>query len=630
MASIFIVDQSLTETGGHHFDYTRLVAGAAAQQGFDPVIGANRKLNSDAEEELSKFARVEKPFRDTTYNHLSHLAGLRELTSKQGSKDRKPDPAKGRLFNYLAHRARTKRVRDRCRVIRQFAEDCNTMFQSYSFEEDSHVLFTTISELEFMGLAAYLGNHPKSIQAQWHVQFHFSMFEGRPTEFAEQRHTEKMLTSAFQSALARIPYHNLKAYATSHELVEQYNRMKLMTFEPLPYPVNPAFFANNYSGRDNRPTIIPFDRPESVLGSDVEADLETSAEPIGPLRLAVAGGVRREKGQKTTVHQLINSLWDTHLATSKVRLSIQSGNPASFSSGRVMNSRKVDARKYRDIVQLHPHPLPADQYVDFIHDADVGLFCYDSRRYYSRRAGILSEFLACGKPVIVPAGSWLSQQLADSNFHHIERTIARATELQSVDVTDLKRNQSNVPLAGGIISFDQTRNPFHCRFDRHELNHDCSGLAIGFRWQWPSTPGCFAEIELTCHDAQDRQIGCDKQTVTCLNDDPRSLVFMRIPEGFAYGKLTFRNAFSESSISIADVEIDFLNFAGQAEPARSAVGVIAADLSMMTEAVDELVRHYGHYRESAANFSRIWASDHNPIRTIETLVPNQEHARRAA
>ena len=58
-------------------------------------------------------------------------------------------------------------------------------------------------------------------------------------------------------------------------------------------------------------------------------------------------------------------------------------------------------------LEYFAHPLPDQQYVELIKTSDCGLLFYDSRAYFSRRAGVLGELLSCGKPVIVPAGSWL-------------------------------------------------------------------------------------------------------------------------------------------------------------------------------------------------------------------------------
>ncbi len=604
MPTLFIIDQSLKEMGGHHFDYVRLIAEAAGKNGFDTIIGTHRDLRQDAERELSELAEVRKYFRETTYSSLSHLAGLRELVCRTASADPPSQAiAKGRIRGWQRDWTEQRKSRGRARLLRIFAEDCERFFAPSSMEETDHVFFPTMSEIEFMGLAAYLGNHPRSIAATWHTQFHFSMFAGRPDEFENQSQTADLLTNAFQTALARAPYHSIRAYTTSEELADQYNGMSLLPFTSLPYPVDPRLYAGSMS--------------------------TTPRSKKAPLKITVAGGIRREKGQKTVVSELINSIWERHIASGNVRINIQAGKPKTFAPKRVLGSRKVDPQSYRDGVRIHRHPLPQSDYVELIQQADVGLFCYDSRRYYSRRAGILSEFLASGKPVIVPAGSWLSRQIYESACQHIETTVRDADDFESVDVTDLQWEHSNVPLSGKTISFNQKRNPFACQFKVSDLTvKSPSAVSIDFRWQWAAFTS-FVEIELTCYDRNDRMMAFDKQIVSARDDRPESLAFLKIPQRAVSGKLVFRNAWSNASITLSDVRVNFLNYDDRPQP-RSAVGIIAADNTMLAHAIDEMVTHYDHYRKSAEAFARSWSTQHDPLRTVENLIPVQKQLRYAA
>ncbi len=604
LPKFFIIDQSLKEMGGHHFDYVRLIAEAAGQAGFDTIIGTHKSLRSDAEKELSALAEVRKYFRETTYSALSHLAGLRELVCRNAAAEPSTKAeAKGRISNWKREWSQQRKAKGRARLLRIFAEDCERFFAPSSLEETDHVFYPTMSEIEFMGLAAFLGNHPRSIAATWHTQFHFSMFAGRPDEFEQQSDTAELLTNAFQTALSRAPYHSIRAYTTSEELAKQYNGMSLLQFNSLPYPVDPNLYANT----------LPI----------------SSRSEKGPLKITVAGGIRREKGQKTIVSELINSIWERHIVPGNVRVNIQAGKPKTFAARKVLGSRKVDPQSYRDGVRIHRHPLPQVDYVDLIQQADVGLFCYDSRRYYSRRAGILSEFLASGKPVIVPAGSWLSQQIYESACQHVEATVRDADDFETIDVTDLQWDNSNVPLSGRAISFNQKRNPFECQFNISDLNiNSPSAVAIDFRWQWAAFTS-FVEIELTCYDKNDRMIAFDKQIVSARDNRPESLAFLKLPPHAVSGKLAFRNAWSNASITLSNVRVNFLNYAGRIPP-RSAVGIIAADNTMLAHAIDEMVTHYDHYRKSAEAFSRDWSTQHDPLRTLANLIPVQKQVRYAA
>lgn len=600
VATLYIIDQSLKQSGGHHFDYTRLIARAATDRGLSTVVGVHRDVKSDVVQELAETAavNVRNVFRETTYSPLSHLTGLRQLVDPNAETDKDHDQQAGkasRFRRFLNRRAWKKRIHKRSRLIRMFAEDCETFFKSFSFDDLDQVFFTTLSELELMGLTAFLSNHPRTLQASWHVQFHFSMFGGRPDEFDKQTGVQSRIHNCFQSALSRVPYHDLRAYTTSEELSRQYNRLRLIQFTPLPYPINPELF-----------------------------DVPSDPDPSG-LRLTVAGGIRREKGQKQKLSQLVEGIWDRHIETGNLSLNIQA-----------RDSRQIKLRQTSrhpaggQAIRFHRHPLPEREYVELIHQSDIGLFCYDSRRYYSRRAGILGEFLAAGKPVIVPAGCWLSQQIAAPVCQHIEELIRQAGHSTTATLTELEWEKSNVPLAGGAISFNRERNPFKCRIPAECLDNSPAGLAMKFRWQWPLETGSFAEIEQISFDATDSAIGSEKQIVTARGEEAESLLFFRIPPGTCRVELVFRNAWIDSSISITGLSLEFLRFEQNENPPRSAVGVIAADEQSLEAAIDEMVTHYDHYRRTAEAFSRSWSAAHDPARTVNCLVADLNRLRRAA
>ena len=97
---LFIIDQSLCSPGGHHFDYVNCVARAAQEDQLETFVATNRRFNvarcapksrsqSASQYELTvgerqdgvlcENAKVIPSFRNTTYQKVSWLAGLRHL-----------------------------------------------------------------------------------------------------------------------------------------------------------------------------------------------------------------------------------------------------------------------------------------------------------------------------------------------------------------------------------------------------------------------------------------------------------------------------------------------------------------------------------------------------------------------
>jgi hypothetical protein len=99
-------------------------------------------------------------------------------------------------------------------------------------------------------------------------------------------------------------------------------------------------------------------------------------------------------------------------------------------------------------------------------------------------------------------------------------------------------------------------------------------------------------------------------------------------------EFSLTNAFDGSTASVRKVEIQTLSFADEHESKigfpLGQVGIIASDLDDLSGSIDEMVKHFDHYRESARRYAGPWFSRHNPQKTVEFLVTPSELARRAA
>ncbi len=600
MANFFLIDHSLQQPGGHHADYARCVAEAAIDMGFKTTIGTHSRLGRcDSIDQLGEVRRV---FRQTTYQKDSYLAGLRHLTRAKTNFLRY-DSKKRSLAN-LTRFLRERRHRNRRETfIRGFAKDCQRFFGSSLFSNGDHAFFTTVSELELMGLAAFLSNHPRSLQLHWHLQFHFNLFDGRTPEYDEQQDVALAIQSCFDAALARIPYHSLHFYTTSETLADQYNRLQVGTFDVLPYPVSPAF---------------------GKVFADPVGDSKSQSikmQPDRPLRLTCPGGIRREKGHLDYLQPLVDQIWTTHIATGKVKIAVQRSAKSKLELNQPIEASLAEAP-----VEYLAHPLTDQAYIEFIKSADCGLLFYDSRAYFSRRAGVLGELLSCGKPVIVPSGSWLSEQLQRPIFQHVRRLVTQDNLVRKLDTHELKFDSNNVPLPGGVVSFDQFRHPFEMTFEPAQGE---TGMVLSFDWHWPDAPGVFARIEVEQNDARGNLICAACQVVGHRREFADSAAFFRLlPETHKVG-IRFRNAFHDSNASVKNVQIATLSLNPDDTPV-GAVGIVAADQNDLPNCIDELVKHYHHYRTTAEEFAYSWSKQHQPRRTVAHLISTEEQSLRAA
>ena len=416
MSNFFLIDHSLKDSSGHHCDYVQCVATAAKSMGFATTLGTNRLLrrqNAGEVDSLGCVGTVRRVFRHSTYQPDSYLAGLRHLTRSK-SQGLQVDSASDGYFKRarkkvagLAHRRRREKF------VRQFALDCGRFFQKAVLTPSDHTFFTTVSELELMGLAVYLASQPRTMQSQWHLQFHFNLFDGRPPEYEEQQQVTNAVRSCFAAAMSRLSYHAINFYTTSDELAEQYNRLGVGTFEPLPYPIATEFrpearlkcfsetdsesmvgglFGKTQVGEYTETTRSlklyspgevsnQSEEQSSGLGDNsIESNTSEGELFLGnrPIKITCPGGVRREKGHVHYLQPLVNEIWEPYLATGKAQLVLQRAKRNAFRKQKVSLSFPNEARPENSNepqsppVVYCPHPLSHSAYVDLIKSSDIG------------------------------------------------------------------------------------------------------------------------------------------------------------------------------------------------------------------------------------------------------------------
>ena len=655
LARFFLIDQSLVNRGGHHYDYSTCIVAAAKELGFETIVAANRKVSADLTVDGT---RVIPTFTETVYQKDSCLAGLRHL------KRSRRHPAD---LNTATGWQRTKAVlslrrfhRRRAWLVSKFAREFQSFFDSYPIAEEDQVFLTTVSELELMGLAKYLRANPCSVLANWHLQFHFNIFDGRTPEYDSQKMTENLVRSSFQSSLAQLTCHRLFFYTTSQPLADQYNRLDVGDFLPLPYPVAPEFAWH----------------PENARPADLNEQFDGKRRS---LEFACPGQIRREKGCSEYLQPLVDKLWSTHLATGKINIAIQRPRrkllrrekielrmPLKDFEGYEVNTAGCSPFKY------YAHPLSRPDYIEFLRNADCGLLMYDSRAYFSRRAGVLGEMLSCGKPLIVPAGSWLASQIAEPVFKHADTIEATSKDSRRLEIEELEWSLKNAPSSGGAISFDGEKHPFKFSLNRQPEEQL---LKIEFQWKWPQVSGTYCRICISQRDNANHSLGEDVQVIGRRDGDRLPNALFRLHSATDSVHVTLSNAYSNSTaiirqlsttLLVPDKETKSANsapspksrktaFIGggakangreivaatafqanqsvadvETECALGSVGIIVADQSQLDSAVKEMVTHFDHYRSTAEAFAGRWFAMHHPNRTVAHLIGAGDRSQNAS
>ncbi|HEX4000208.1 MAG TPA: hypothetical protein VHX65_16770 [Pirellulales bacterium] len=581
MPKFVLIDSSLQGVGGHHFEYARHLLRAAEQVGFEPWLATHRKFRDSAE--LPEHWRVLPTYQRGIYSRRRILARAAAAIGSVSAEPRLPEsrssaaePAQSEaaeasnrgwpmrwLTTWWNERRRAKRST-------AFERDTVSLFRQLILQPGDQVFLAAISELELLGLAQFLSRDDRSGGVDWHLQFHFPIFAGYEPDYHAQASNLEGLQRAFRKATTLAADHRLHFYATTEGLAVQYNRLGVAQFQSLPYPANPAL----QSSRDR------------------------SATHSGPLRITYLGDARHEKGYQF-LPQIIGGISNDAAAGNRIRFIIQSdcnfSLPAQGANVAVVESKAMLERLDPKHIKLLDAPLDSEEFARQTLQTDIGLLPYDRAAYNVRCSGILVDLLAIGAPVVVPAGTWLADQLAEPNreYHvslrHGQRVCARAITKAGVRLA--------VPSgAGNLVLF--------CR--------------------WPVDlklcSGAYAAVEATCWGSNGTRLASWPTVVGPGRPDRLSTAFVRLPEGTEAVSLEWRNAYGSQPLDFREVEACFLAAEADRQTPRGAVGLVATDAAQFSILLVEIIEQYAHYRQTALGLARRWIDWHSPARVVAELL----------
>ncbi len=563
-----LIDHSLERVGGHHYEYSVHILHAAEAAGFDVALAANRRFRPD--KGLPEHWPIASLFRNDMYCQHAIVGNFPLGPTDSLPVEAGPPNWRDRWREAIARR-------DRQRRIDHFAECCKQLLDRIEPQAGDHVFLTTMSDFDLLGLVEYLESVPSTQLLNWHLQFHFTILGGRSPEYARQNRRLEAMRSHFDDALKRVPNHRLHFYNTVKEISEQYNLLGVADFQELPYPINPEI------------------RPQESSGSSRE-----------PLKVTAAGHIRGEKG-RTGLKHLAHELWSDYLQPGKAQLCIQ-GSPRKF-RGMLPEKTSQPAHRSDPPVAFIRHPLPLDEYARLIRETDIGLFLYDSDRYYARCSGILVEMLSAGVPIIVPAGCWLSDQIAEQVHQHVDHLVATKPAVGVERFREIT--------CGDGSSSHQLELPAPA---------DATDLVVSFSWLAPLKSGTYLRLTANQLDAMGSPLPSYATVVGHRETTDRVSALLRVRGGATQIQLELSNAYHDGEIVLSDLETRFLastNQGGGSEPAGR-VGLIAADREHFAEHLKDVIEHYAHYRETALEFSRHWRRFHDPSNAISTMIEKSE------
>lgn len=571
MGAFYLLDHSLKNVGGHHYDYAFHVLSAAEKIGWQPKLACHLRFRQH--DSLPENWDVMPVFPRTTYSRHAIYSGG-GAGGKLGSIETTPR-SPGNPLQWVRKKYNQF---DRARQIKQFANACRQFFAANPLKAGDQVFAPTLSEFDLQGLVEFLATDRETLKADWHLQFHFNVFDGREPDFASQNERLKVLRTTFRETLARASRHRLFFYNTSEPLSEQYGRLEIGEFQSLAYPVNPAF----HGARPRR-------------------------DESKPIRITCAGAIREEKGQRQLA-EIVAQMWDEGFRDGRLQLVVQS-NKSRF---KIELPGKPDPGA--EPIVYTKHPLSVEEYVEFIRDADIGLLMYDSDRYYVRRAGVLGEMLAAGVPVVVPGGCWLSDQVAGASRDHqhgLTRTLAVQEKLTA---SDCQWNQT----VGEKDTLTLNGKHLETTFD---MAPRTTNLVV--TWETPTAElGQFAEVAVQSVSGETAVSSVMTQVVRCEQNATNVATFPIVdsPEKL---RVSIKNAYHDDAIEAEQFTVRMLSAGSNSKPAPcGAVAMAFADRKEIPDMLRDMTANLSHYQATAAANAPRWFAQHDPLETVRQLVAN--------
>ncbi len=459
---------------------------------------------------------------------------------------------------------------------RAFARDSMSLFQQLPLDEGDVVFIPTLVEAELRGLTHFFQQHPRAAQARWHLLFRRNLYNGREHEYAGQMHTTSGLQRNLACLCATPAGPSVSFWTDTDELTNQYNRLGAVPFRTLAVP-------------------------------HTDAPRAEEPEMPSPINITYLGDAREEKGYQY-LPQLIEDLREEYVDTGRVMFTLQSNYNCPGGEAAAFIARAQLALLPAAQVRLITNPLTNVEYRELLATADVLLLPYEPTNYYARSSGVLVEALTLGIPVIVPAGCWLSQQLAEVTGAYHARLRAESQVLESKRGAEISWSGSLCESSGITAAWS--------------LAAPAQLLCVRLANPACIAEGAFVQIRVT----QDGPHRLPLQRTALIGRSPSGVLpsaLFALEPGATQAAISISMAYGSPALNADDFVVERYRLASAKHGAcpTGAVGVIYHTADELSAALREVLAHYAHYRGTARQFMHGYYARHNADQLLQTLCP---------
>jgi glycosyltransferase involved in cell wall biosynthesis len=456
MHRFIILDPSLHNLQGHHYEFSVSVAEASARLGYEPIIIANRAFPKALEPAGMKWIsafevdwfnqRVRSPVSATPQLPKSQISFLRDrLTAKfytlyateprlqlfleklTGSSQRLGEAWQADRQKLLALPLAATSIGlwkiiwgmasfaiaplgRKLKAIstsepppetppQRLTETLAEVFPALAIAPEDQVFIHTLGIEQLEELIGFLEQSDRANLPIYHV-----LLRRDPDDPLVKNTGGMGLANCLNHCVQNGLYPDkIRFYTDTETLIQKHDRLSPIRFSQIPIPFRQEKLA---------PTL--------------------TRDPDSPIHLLYLGDARPEKGYHH-LPAVVAELWADYLQPGKVKFTIQSNYTPDGSESSTLAAKLLLAEYPESKVKLLEDALDPDRYYQLLASADIVVLPYDPENY-QRTSGVLTEALAAGKLVVVPAGSWLAEQVDESRasiYRHpseIAAAILRLTE----------------------------------------------------------------------------------------------------------------------------------------------------------------------------------------------------------
>lgn len=562
MPKFILIDNSIADTSGHHYQYAMYCLQAAKEMGYDPILATNKKFK-----EKNLPWKIFPVYAGTFWEHEDYNNFFIKLYNRfEKSKYKIPLSFLLRIFGSIIVRKSLDYNK-----IKKFSGNTINLFNKISLSKDDIIFLPTSGFVEILGILDHAKKYQNVTNPSWHFLFRRNIFIDSPEKYSytylKLRLYKIIFDKFFDNKRLRAFF-----YTDSDLLTEQYNLIKSVKFETLPIP-----------------HTIPCKEEQKINHA---------------LKITYLGDARSEKGFHHLPH-IIQDLWPEYVRTGKVSFTIQSNYNIPEGETAAIVSRNQLQLFPSDKVKLLLKSPNLDEYQKILTDSNIVLLPYEKTNYFARSSGILVEALAFGIPVLVPSGTWLSRQFISQIYKHQydfknnlpvideyndSSLIFRYSPTSTIDLTEQK-----------IITLDWRNPQAQCWL----WNHNSASFllaVISFDKQNSTSAIELYVTQLTKNKLSIKENSYFLQIVKNLD-----FVTALIPLEKNTKKiwLGINAPYTETKALISNVQIYFLGMNNETQKIPlSSVGIIYDKPNEISHKLKEIVDNYQHYSRTAREFSK--------------------------